>query len=1302
MPTDNEVLDALQRSNAKQIHLAGQRYTPGVEPGAPNLKIAPLLLAMDCVAGGGGAKGRFMRFISRLLEAWSHAKYACESRDAVQAKIDALDALADALLPRMRARDGATLSEWNDQLAAITSLLEAERERWRAKEREVIDRNESQPNGEQQAHSSERDSVRSNITRISECINVLSDEKEFIVSTAGRVLVDPFLLIRGSWGTGKTHFLCDTVQNRGRHGQATLFVLAKGFQAAPNPLRLICSEVLGGIAPEQLLDHLQRLGVANGERALIIVDGVNEGRRPEWRRAIGALVALVHDRSHVGLIVSCRTPFEKAAIAEGDLARFQEITHPGFEDQEFDAQAAFFQFYNLPLPEVPLLDAEFARPLTLKLICQSLRNLTGRKLREGFSGIASGQRGMTYVLESFVNQVGEGIEREFVLPPKACWWLLKGSPRIDDQRAAGFAPNMAATLREYVRPSEARRIIDAHFPALPVAQRRALLEALRTSGLLDEDVIWCRVGKEVKSRVVYRLPYQRFSDHLVARHLLEKYLNTSSERAIRKSLAPGSPLGRVFRRGRYSQGYARPGWAQAIMTEFPERVKKRVPGKRRELLYFLPRAAQSPSRCFEPFVEGLFWRDPAAFTEGTRRVINACLGLNRHDAWDRVVDALVAIATKPRHPYHARGLYRFLAQFSMTERDLRWSEYVRRRYASPAVQRLLAWADRLERAQMDEDSARELVVLLSLLLTTTVRRDRDLATRALVVIGERYPRLLFEHAVACLSFNDPYVPERMLAAAYGVTMSRVDNPSDQVEFLDNLGWLARELYRRMFTPRARYQTHHVLRRDYALGIIQLAERARCVTLPLAARGYLSPPFSQTRSPFPNINSVSDEIQATGRFAIRMDFGNYTIGHLIPGRANYDDNNSEYKKVYAQIIWRIHGMGFREDEFKYIDAEIGRSAFSDERENRVDRYGKKYSWIAYFEMYGVKESQRKLSEWRLRERTSDCDIDPSFPKTPVLWTPPMPDFFSGCHSGFPDWLRNGPSPDLRPLLRLDAIDGTPGPWVLLEGFVHDKNSEREIELFAFLRGLFVKRAEIPRLRGMYLKVEYPGNDAIPPSGEDYYTFAGEVGRSSRYAQGLLRANGSYRRQMGEAFGEHRWIPEPRQDEQLEQPESAMNVEAGGYRVVLRMPRRRSEHIPGVRVEMPARSFSWESYHSALNKFSGFGVPAPSLIERLDLRTKNREVDFVDKTDTCATIYRKNGADEKRQRFHLLYLREDLLRKYLRLTRQTLVWCNWGERNVLRSDMPLGMDAPPEVVEVLREHGHIHRRFDTFDELTLRQE
>lgn len=189
----------------------------------------------------------------------------------------------------------------------------------------------------------------------------------------------------------------------------------------------------------------------------------------------------------------------------------EKIIHRGFDEQEFDAQAEFFRYYKVPLPEVPLLDDEFSRPLTLRLICESFRGLETKKLKEGFHGVASGQKGMTYVLESFVNRIAEPIEKRYGLPRKACWELLKGRRGIADPRAAGFAGHMAVTLREYVGRRAAHRIVRAHFSALSPRRRRQLLEDMRISGLLDEDYIWTSSGGKPKSVSVFRLPYQRFS-----------------------------------------------------------------------------------------------------------------------------------------------------------------------------------------------------------------------------------------------------------------------------------------------------------------------------------------------------------------------------------------------------------------------------------------------------------------------------------------------------------------------------------------------------------------------------------------------------------------------------------------------------------------------------------------------------------------------------------------------------------------------------------------------------------------------
>ena len=557
---------------------------------------------------------------------------------------------------------------------------------------------------------------------------------------------------------------------------------------------------------------------------------------------------------------------------------------------------------------------------------------------------------MTYVLESFVHGVGKSIERQYGLRPKGCWELLKGNDKVTDSRTAGFAPCMAAKLRGYIRPTEADRIVAANYPTLRPGQRRQLLDVLRTSGLIEEDAVWYSTEAGIKSRIVFRLPYQRFSDHLVARHLLKTHLDVSSAATIRRSFMGKSPLGRIFRpSSRHHYDYVEPGWAQALITEFPQRVGRRLPAKQRELFFVLPHRAKNLNAYFAPFVEGIFWRDPRAFTYGTRTIINQYLKAGPW-AWEQMVDALAAVSTKSKHPYHARRLYDFLARYSMPERDIQWSEYLRRPYASPTIHRLLTWTEKLNTANMTQRSATQLVVLLSLILTTVVRSDRDLATKALVLIGEKFPDVLFAHVVTSLEFNDPYVPERMLAAAYGTTLSLVDSEAAP-RFRPLLGDLAAALYRKMFGPNACNATHHTLSRDYALGIIEVAQGVRCVVLPDTASRNLTSPFPNTLSTFWSCGTPTPSVKEAIGHAIRMDFGNYTIGRLIPDRANYDTKNPDYVQVRANIERRMFDLGYRAERFKDVDTSIGYASWNTHEQKKVDRYGKKYSWIAYYEMWG---------------------------------------------------------------------------------------------------------------------------------------------------------------------------------------------------------------------------------------------------------------------------------------------------------------------------------------------------------------
>jgi len=1259
MPTNCESLQSgLNSLSTQQINQAGQRYTPGIDPTAPNLRIESLSTAIENVACGLRARTRFQSTLDEFSQAWELAESCSQHKAEIHGWIDDANSSLTELMTRLRAKDAGTEHEWLDRLSTVEVLLSADMDHWRAEEtkRQSTERDYS--------YNPERAAIGSNINSIGRCLGILQDEKNYIQSPTFKVLFDPQLLVSGEWGTGKTHLLCDFTKNRISRGQPTALILAKNFQS--KVVEKFCAHVGERITAEEVFNRLEDLARDTADRAIVILDGVNEGNRGEWRQAIATLRSLVVGRPNIGLIVSCRTPFECSAIEHNDMINFHKVTHIGFDDQEFDAQAEFFQYYNLSLPEVPLLDREFSRPLTLKLICQSLNSLEGKKLKKGFMGIASGQKGMTFVLESFVNLVGKPIEQNHNLQPMDCWKLLKGRDSIADGQVAGFAPCMAVKLRDYVRRSEADRIIAAHYPNLKPSKRRQFLETLRTNGLIEEDAIWYPTKFGHKFRIVFRLPYQRFSDHLVARHLLKMHLDVSSPTAIKKSFTGKSPLAKIFRLpNRYNQQYAQPGLAQALITEFPIRVGQRLPRPQRELLFVLPKRVRNMNAYFNPFIEGLFWREPAAFTEATGKVIDLYLNAGSQE-WIQIVDTLTAISTKPKHPYHAKRLFNFLARYTMSDRDIQWSEYLRRQYESPTIRRLLTWAEKLDTANMTEQYAEELIVLLSLVLTTVVRSDRDLATKTLVLIGERFPKALFSHTVTSLEFNDPYVPERMLAAAYGATLSLADSP-DASKFQPALADLAKSLYQEMFKSGGRHTTHHTLMRDYALGIIQIANSTNSFTLSETAKRNMAPPLPEIFSKFSSNGTPDQAISEAIGNAIRQDFGNYKIGSLISERANYDDNHPEYIKVRAKIEQRIHDLGYRAECFKETEIEIANRSWNASAEEKVDRYGKKYSWIAYFEMWGERDAESKLPHWLAGTRTPDCGVDPSFPKRPPDWRPPVPDLFDTSNVSTNSWVGGNSQPNWDPLLVVDEINDHAGDWVLAQGYIRGTDDTRNRKLTAFLRGVFVARKDLDHLRSKFLAEEYPGESKLPIGASEHYLYAGEAGRRANYISCLCQRNGRYRRQIVKAF-----------DEYIDDQPRQMTLCA------------KTRQFSVVRVEIPYIRFDWKSYHSLYNEFSGFYLPAPSLIQRLGLARKNREINFYDSTDTPGTLYRESGSDWTGNRHSLLYYRADLLRRYLAETRQVLVWCNWGERDWLNKS-EFYEKPNPERRRIYQAYDNIHRSF-----------
>lgn len=1286
----------LNSINRATIKAAGPRYTPGTDASAPNLQIRSLLDSIEALALSDNYRETLGSLVEALKKAWEQASPSITKSFARKKRTpDRLMGSVSRLGSEKAGTSLGTLRQIRQAANSIQTRL------WKHQEK-LGDQQRNLERG-----SDTMSAVESELHHLRNLTSAVSEVVAYVHSPGFKLVDKNRMFIRGEWGTGKTHFLCDVTTKRMGAGLPTLIVLAHRLPSSTKPLDAICQ--VTGLAAKSItfLKHLDALGKNAGGRALIIVDGINEADRAGWRKGVVSIARQVSQYPHVGLVLSCRSPFERQMLGKHSEQLFTDTVHTGFEEIEFDAQREFFAYYGVPNPHLPLLLPEFSRPLFLKMLCRSFSGKTATAKSRSIRAIASGQKGMTKVFEDFVAKIGEEIEKHFRLPAKTCWRILKGDNISGGSSKVGIAVTMADTVRDYVTLDECVAIVKAWTQWNNKDDVKQLVQRLITDGLLSEDMQW----QDGKLRETVRLPYQRFSDHLICRHLLESHLRGTHEQGIRRSFYSNRPLGNIFTLDDWGQTYRKAGLASAIMLEFPDRVKRRLPSEQRELVFYLPKKVRRLSPFVDVFLEGLLWRPKSSFSKQTDRIVASFLDKENNSVRDKTLEALVCLASRPGHPYSAKRIVRYLEGFALAERDLVWTEFLRSAESTSALYRLIDWIEHIGGNVVAHATAQNLVRLSAMSLTTTHRPLRDRATKALVLLGENAPRALFQVTVELLAFDDPYVRERMLAASYGVLMRRWAFAKPALK--ESAGEFARALYDAMFKLRAPHATKHILTRDYALGIFALARKLNPHCLGRRPLARITPPLPRSVSPIPAASRIRERDCEGAKSAIQMDFENYTVGRLVASRSPYDSAHREYRGVLRQIKWRVLNLGYSKEKFNQIDSWIAQAGFyhsGAENGAKTDRYGKKYSWIAFFEVAGMRADKRNLPYYEEQRRVSDCDIDPSFPEPAPRWRPPLKPFFRRATNYPARWIRKGRTPSYEHILKLQIVDSIQGPWVLLNGFIEEIMPKDNRELFTFVRGLLVDGHNVRKLRSKFRSTDYPGNDAIPDAGTDPYVFAGEVPWSPTFGVHLRTKTGRARRDLREAFESGRrkmvrkrmsaltrwefreFVRQQSQSAWLQTLAESLNGDGKvSENLNPAVPKFAKftvyESVPGVPVEIPVRSFGWEGYHSKENQAGSIEYPALALCEALKLRNTGRLVDLVDSCGRPATLCRVFDSDSDFGRSHLIYVRDDLLRAYLNRTNQKIVWLLWGERSMHYTRLQHMRD---QLQAVWGRHEHIHRK------------
>lgn len=980
------------------------------------------------------------------------------------------------------------------------------------------------------------------------------------------------VVIVGGAGAGKTHLAAHI--SGPDEKPAGVLLLGRLFEAKIADDDLAHRAGLG-TTTEQLLESLEALGLREGRRVPLVIDGINESDDASgWKDALARLGARLDRFSHVVAIVTLRPGYAKLALPAGSKGFRLE----GFAGIESVAVARYFDYYKIRADRSAIDWWRPSDPLLLAIFC---RVVNGERKEEVTASDLP--RSLCDVFERHLEEIVVRIGEATGLDP--------------DDVTAALGKLARRFLETGARELEVAEVGEALGDPPRVRWKDSLRFQVESEEVLVRDVF------EGREKALFG--YDLLGGHLIAKDLLARH---SPEEIAAEPLAGeigAHPLrediitgltGLLGAAGREPSVAFGADWAQASQVAL---ASARLPG----------------DQLGEASVAAIV----AAFAERP----------------EQVLEEIAPVALRPDHPLNATVLDRLLGGLEVWRRDLIWSEWVRERSETIMIE-----ASGIERRLADGEEFGDpaaILVWLSWLLTSTDKPLRDTAIKALYRLGQTEPHLLFDRAIEQFGANDPAIPEGLLAAAYGVAMASQGPGAPTREAVI---WFAAELQAHLLGPAADKPTWHWLIREYAYRTTQLASWMSGGEFEAPADAAQPPlPAPSGRAPF--FRPASANWRSVDH-AFHMDFANYTIGRLVEGRANYDDQHPRFQRISGEIRARVAELGWSARRFDEVDRAISEGSYSRMNDpEKVERYGKKYSWAGFYEAAGRLSDRGQLhgrepssAGWRI----SDVPLDPSFPQTTPMPSPEVAEWAPEGGSD-EDWARNFQIDLPDRLLRTEAADGC--GWIALDGYLYRAPADSQRKVFCFIRGLLA-------LQGWssieaYLAEHPIEAELVPGNAAEYYCFAGEAPWSPTFDSWATQADGA-------SAAERRRI---------------------GWR-----------HEDGPEIELLGVDFNWESYHSVLNQAAIGSLPSKAFCRSAALSKVADRAEFVDPDGEAAVRALGLSLSEDGWRGHVLWAREDLVEAYCRERGGDWGWIVWGEREVHPPEPGAGHDLPDWMVEVRR--------------------
>jgi hypothetical protein len=623
---------------------------------------------------------------------------------------------------------------------------------------------------------------------------------------AGRAAESGALLLQGPAGCGKSHLVAAAAAERVARGLPTLLVLGQHLRGGPLWPQIAAIIDRPGLSGEEILAALEVAArLRGGGRALLVVDAINEGdAAPAWRDRLAGWLDDIARYPWIAVALTIRDTYTAELLPRLPDDAIVRISHPGLAGHEEEGLARYAKRYGLRLPDVPPLLPELKNPLFLRSLCRAAA-------ARGLDAIPREARSPSWVFAGLLDAVNDAVSDRRRLD-------IDAADRLVQRAADDLAIAMLDGQVEALSTANAKAVCEALLPGRSRSQ--SLFEALVVEGLLLRETARVPGSDDRIDRV--RFTYQRLADHLRAHVLLRRHQSDDELKAAALTLA-----------GR-DRAWALTGMFEAMVLIVPEICGRELADilalrpSRRQPRRQAGRRTTTATRAREflrdvlgrAFFDTLPWRTPESIGEPTLQLLDAYLQADTisGEEWLRL---LLSLACIPNHPLNAERLDNALRRMTMSERDEQWSVPVLWAWSDDTdpVTRTIDWAW-APTTQTGEEVAKLTATLLAWLLTSSSRRLRDTATKALIRLLDQRTHLAAELVGAFAQVDDPYVVERVIAVACGHALRHRHDPAADSDALAALG---ETVYDTVFGRRP--PPTHLLLRHYARTVVEAVDEA---------------------------------------------------------------------------------------------------------------------------------------------------------------------------------------------------------------------------------------------------------------------------------------------------------------------------------------------------------------------------------------------------------------------------------------------------------------------------------------------